>query len=174
MKTIEIYNSNKKAILLFSIYTAFLMLSIFFIIHPEVFINPVFNSTVLVIGIGIISVPIFSYVVFVTTRHMIKKEVALIISSKGLHLNPKKWNDVIIDWESILGFRDTMIADRKVLIVAVTNPEYWLLREVSTLRKRILQFNLTNFGSPFNICAESLDIKKDDLKKFLNDSLLFY
>ena len=48
------------------------------------------------------------------------------------------------------------------------NPKYWLDKETNTIRKKLMQFSLSNYNSPFNISALGLDISSDKLIETLS------
>ena len=52
---------------------------------------------------------------------------------------------------------------------AAKNPEHWIEKETSGFRRKLMQFNINNYNSPFNIAASGLDISSDKLIETLNN-----
>lgn len=126
--------------------------------------NPTFTR-----GLGIVSIIFFGLGIFIGMKRLIKSEIALIINSEGLNVNPKKSLTEFIKWSDIIGFEEIKIQNTRIVIIGVKNPEYWLLKETSGFRRKLMQFNMNNYNSPFNIAAAGLEISPDKLIKTLND-----
>src|SRR5690606_30322687 len=168
MERVEIYSSKKKSLLLLIGSIAFVALGFWLLMEADNLTgwrarNPVFTR-----GIGIASIIFFGLGIFVGIKRLIKSEIALIIDPIGLNVNPKKSLTEFIKWHEILGFEEIKIQSTRILIIGVKNPEYWLEKETSTIRKKMMQFNINNYNSPFNIAAAGLDISSNDLNEYLN------
>lgn len=125
--------------------------------------NPLFTK-----GVGFVSILFFGLGIFISFKRLIKPEIALIIGSNGLNVNPKKSTTEFIKWEEIIGFEEVKIRSTKILIIDVKNPEYWLEKEKNAFKKKLMQFNITKHKSPFNIAASGLNISTNELKVTLN------
>jgi hypothetical protein len=169
MERIEIYSSKKKSLLLLIGSIAFVVLGFWLIIEADNLTglrvrNPIFTR-----GIGIASILFFGLGVFVGIKRLIKSEIALIIDIKGLNVNPKKSLTEYIKWSDINGFEEIKIQSTRIVIIGVKNPEYWLDKEKSGFRRKLMQLNISNYKSPFNIAASGLDISSDKLIETLNN-----
>lgn len=168
MHRVEIYTSKKKSILLLIASIAFVALGIWFLMEADNLSgwstrNPIFTG-----GVGIASILFFGFEILIAIKRLIKSEIALIIDPVGLNVNPKKSLTEFIKWHDILGFQEIKIQSTRIVIIGVKNPEYWLEREVNVIRKKLMQFNINSYNSPFNIAAAGLDISSDELIKELN------
>ncbi|PTB97236.1 hypothetical protein C9994_03730 [Marivirga lumbricoides] len=168
MEKIEIYTSKKKSLILLLGSLAFVALGIWLVMEAENLTgwkarNPLFTR-----GIGIASILFFGLGIFVSIKRLLKSEIALVIDPIGLNVNPKKSTTELIKWEEITGFEEIKIQSTRILVISVTNPKYWLERETNTIRKKLMQFNINNYDSPFNIAASGLDINSTELKNTLN------
>ena len=169
MERIEIYSSKKKSLLLLIGSIAFVVLCFWLLIEADNLTslrarNPIFTR-----GIGIASILFFGLGVFVGIKRLIKSEIALIIDIKGLNVNPKKSLIEYIKWSDINGFEEIKIQSTRIVIIGVKNPQYWLDKETSGFRRKLMQFNVSNYNSPFNIAASGLDISSDKLIETLNN-----
>ncbi|WP_109438218.1 STM3941 family protein [Aquimarina sp. AU119] len=165
----EIYTSKKKAIRLLVISLLFVAISLCFIMNPKVFINPFLQTPYLIQGIGLLSVLLFGFGMYVATRRIVKAELALVVDDEGIHMHPQKTNNKIIDWGCIMGFSEIKINSQKILIIRVSNPEYWLLQESNMINKKMMQYNFANYGSPLSISTGSLAISQENLMYVLED-----
>ena len=168
MDRIEIYTSKKKSILLLIGSIVFVAGGVWLLLEADNLTgwrarNPIFAR-----GIGIASILFFGLGIFVGIKRLIKSEIALIIDPIGLNVNPKKSVTEFIKWDKILGFEEIKIQSTRILIIGVKYPEYWLEKESSAIRKKMMQFNINNYNSPFNIAASGLDISSNELNEKLN------
>jgi hypothetical protein len=69
----------------------------------------------------------------------------------------------------VIGFEEVKIQSTRIVIIGVKNPEYWLNKETSRFRRKLMQVNMSNYNSPFNIAASGLDISSDKLIEILNE-----
>ena len=168
MDRLEIYTSKKKSILRLIASIAFVALGIWLLSEADNLTgwragNPIFTR-----AIGIASILFFGFGIFVAIKRLIKSEIALIIDPIGLNVNPKKSLTEFIKWDEILGFEEIKIQSTRIVIIGVKNPEAWLEKETSSIRKKMMQFNINNYNSPFNIAASGLDISSNELNEKLN------
>lgn len=168
MERIEIYSSKKKSLLLLIGSIAFVAIGVWLLLEADNLTgwrarNPIFTR-----GIGIASIIFFGFGIFVGIKRLIKSEIALIIDSKGLNVNPKKSLTEFIKWTDINGFEEIKIQSTRIVIIGVKNPYYWLDKETSRFRRKLMEFNINNYNSPFNIASAGLDISSDKLIETLN------
>ncbi|HEY9833593.1 MAG TPA: STM3941 family protein [Stenomitos sp.] len=169
MERIEIYSSKKKSLLLLIGSIAFVVLGFWLLLEADNLTGWRARNPIITRGIGIASILFFGLGVFVGIKRLIKSEIALIIDRKGLNVNPKKSLNEYINWSDINGFEEVKIQSTRIVIIGVKNPEYWLDKETSGFRRKLMQFNISNYNSPFNIAASGLDISSDKLIETLNN-----
>ena len=168
MERIEIYTSKKKSFLLLLGSLVFVALGIWLVMEGDTLTgwrarNPLFTK-----GIGFASILFFGLGIFVFIKRLVKSEIALVIDPIGLKVNPQKSTSESIKWEEINGFEEIKIQSTRILIISVTNPEYWLDKETNRIRKKMMQFNINNYNSPFSITTSGLNINSTELKNILN------
>ncbi len=169
MESIEFYSSKKKSLLLLLGSITFVALGIWLLLEADNLTVWKARNPILTRGIGIASILFFGLGIFIGIKRLIKSEIALIIDSKGLNVNPKKSLTEFIKWSDINGFEEIKIQSTRIVIIGVKNPEYWLDKETSVFRRKLMQFNISNYNSPFNIAASGLDISSDQLIETLNN-----
>ncbi|KFF10359.1 hypothetical protein IW15_20190 [Chryseobacterium soli] len=169
MDRIEIYSSKKKSLMLLIVSIVFVVLGFWLLLEANNLTGWKARSPIFTRGIGIASILFFGLGVFIGLKRLIKSEIALIIDTKGLNMNPKKSLNEFIKWSDINGFEEIKIQNTQIVIVGVKNPEYWLDKETSGFRRKLMQFNINNYNSPFNIAASGLDITSHKLIDTLNN-----
>lgn len=165
----EIYSSKTKSFYLLIGSAAFVALGIKLVLDAEMFAGER-GIPFVTRGIGIVSILFFGLGVFVGIKRLIRSEIALIVDNEGINLNPRKSLTEFVKWADIRGFDEIKINRTRFVIINVKNPQYWIDRETSAFRKKLMQFNIDRFNSPFNIAAAGLDISSDELINTLNSS----
>ena len=171
MEKIEIYSSKKKSLLLLIASLIFVVGGIYMFMNAENFTgyrarNPLFTK-----GIGIACVLFFGLGIYVSIRQLIQNQLILIIDKIGLNVNPKKSLSARIEWKNINGFSEIKIQSAKIIIIDVNNSDYWIEKEENGFRKKMMKFNVNNYGSPFNLSASSMQMNYSELMKTLNENL---
>ena len=168
MERIEIYSSKMKSLLLLIGSIAFVAIGIWLLLEEDNLTGWRARNSIFTRGIGIASIIFFGFGIFVGVKRLIKLEIAVIIDSKGLNVNPKKSLTEFLKWSDINGFEEIKIQSTRIIIIGVENAEYWLNKETSGFRRKLMQFNINNYNSPFNIASARLDISSDKLIETLN------
>ncbi len=174
MDRIEIFTSKKKSVLVLIGSIVFVGLGIWFFLNADSFTGGRIRDPFLIRGIGIASVLFFGLGIYAGIKRLIRSELALIIDPIGLNVNPEKSPTEFIKWNEILGFDEINIKGTRILIIMVKDPEVWIEKEKNALKRQVMQFNLNNYNSPFNIAAAGLKITSNKLKEILNSYLENY
>ena len=145
---------------------AFIALGIWFLLDADLIASRRGNPIIIrVVGVG--SILFFGLGSFVGLKQIVKTEVALIIDSVGIRLNPKKSRAELIEWNDIQGFEEVKVMSTRILIINVSDSTDWINKESNSIKRRLMQFNIDNYGSPFNIAASGLNISSNELNKKL-------
>jgi hypothetical protein len=164
MQKTEIYTSKKKALWLLMGSLAFVAISIWMFSHAaEMKRNPLLIRTV-----SIISLLFFGFSFFIAIKQLLKTDLVLVIEPEGITVKPGQANTFHIKWDEITGFKKFKIYQTRIIIILVENPGYWLEKETNMLKKKLMQTNLRNYGSPFNLSANSLSTDHETLMSLLN------
>jgi len=171
MDKIEIYTSKKKSFLLLICSIVFVVIGIWLVIEADNLTGWKARNPLLTRGIGMASIIFFGLGTFVGIKRLLKSELALIIDENGLNLSPKKSLSEFIKWNDIVSFEEIKIHSTRILIVHVKNSQYWLAKETNSIKKKLMQFNINTYDSPFNIASSGLDISSAELNEKLNHFL---
>lgn len=168
---IEIQISKAKIILMLIGSLLFVFLGISFLGDPEKFQtsyrhwNPFFVSIV-----GVISIIFFGFGAFILSKRLFQKKAGLIIDEEGI-LDTKSIANNKIYWKDIDQLSAHTVLRQKFILIKVINPYEYIERETSSVKRNLMGFNLKNYGSPFTIGANDLQISFDKLFLLLNSEL---
>lgn len=172
MEEIAIYSSKKKSFLLLIGSIIFVAGGIYIIICAESSTGYRARSPIFIKAIGIASVLFFGLGVYVAIRQLIKDKLILVIDKIGLNVNPDK--EEKIEWKNIVGFSEIKIYNTKIVIIDINNSDYLVDKEQNKIRKKMMKFNVKNYGSPFNLSANAMTINHEALLKILTESMNKY
>lgn len=174
MEKIEIYSSKKKSLLLLISSLIFVIGGIYMLMNYGNFTGYSASSPLFIKIIGIASVLFFGLGIYISIRQLLANQLILIINKKGINVNPKKSQTEFIEWKNIKEFLELKILSQKFVIIDVDNSEYWIENEKNAIRKKLMKFNVNNYGSPFNLSANSMQMNHTELMKILNENLNKY
>jgi hypothetical protein len=174
MEKIEIYSSKKKSLLMLIASLIFVIGGIYIFMNAENFTGYRARSPIFTKGIGIMSVLFFGLTTYVSIRQLITNQLMLIIDKTGINVSPKKSLSERIEWKNIEGFSEIKIQSAKIIIIDVNNSDYWIEKEKNIIRQKLMKFNVKNYGSPFNLSANSMQMNYTELIQTLNENLNKY
>ena len=174
MERLEIYSSKKKSFLLLIGSLLFIIGGIWIFINAENLTSFRSRNPIFLKGIGIISVLFFGFGVYVSIKQLITNQLLLVIDKAGINVNPRKSTSKSIEWKNVDGFSELKIQSQKFVIIQVNNSDFWIENESNQMRKKIMKFNLNNYGSPFNLSANSMQINYAELMRVLYENLNKY
>lgn len=169
MQKTEIYSNQKKAILFFFLFIVFGVLGIWMILEAENIKTPILRNPLLIRIVGISGVLFSGFGMFVMAKQLFRKKLMLTLDETGIHQKlPKNQS---IKWKDIKGFSEMKINSVKIIIIHVKNPEEYIDMETNKIRKNLMNYNLSNYGSPFTMAVATMDIGYTELWELLNEGL---
>jgi len=172
MEPKNIYTSRKKGFLLFVGSCIFVAMGISLALFPDRFLSRYPES--IVFSIGIICTLFFSACAIASLRTLLFKKIALSINATGIVINPRKKRTTALQWSEISGFKEVNVATQKFVAVILFNPSNRLEAETNSFNKRMLNYNLKNYGSPYCFSANAYDTNHKALLSTLNEALYQY
>ncbi|WPO79761.1 STM3941 family protein [Flavobacterium sp. KACC 22761] len=174
MEKIELFSSKKKSFLHLIGGLLFVFIGVYLFIKSESNISSRSPNPISIKALGIITILFFGLGAFIAIRNLIKERLILIIDENGIDVNPKKNSSGFINWNNIEGFSELKIQNQKMVLIKVNNTDYWIENEKNILKKKLIEFNFENYGSPFCLSAVSMQINHAELMKVLNENLEKY
>lgn len=163
---IEIPLSKKKLILMLIGSIGFVMAGLWFVINPSLFGNPT-----LVFVTGVASISFFGLCAIYITRKLPDNRPGLIIDKLGLTDNSSGVSGGQILWSDIENISVIEIHRQKLIMLQVKNPQDYIDKQTSGLKRKMMQMNFSMYGTPLSITSNALQIKFDELLNVLNDHL---
>ena len=168
---IEIPLSKKKLILMLIGSVGFIAAGLWFVIHPPIISNPFFGNPTVIFVTGIAAILFFGLCAVYIARKLPDNKPGLIINNVGLTDNSSGVSARQILWSDIENISVIEIHRQKLIMLAVKNPQEYIDKQTSGLKRKIMQMNFNMYGAPLSITSNSLQIKFDELLNILNNHL---
>ena len=169
LQEIEIAISKKKLISLFVASFIFVSLGAWFIVSPPKIQNPIFGNPMVVSAVGLLSVLFFGVAGISFFKRLLDKSPGLIISEKGIFDNASGVSAGLIPWTDILSIQETVVQNQRFVNIVVKNPEEYINKHKSIVKRKLAQINYKSFGTVIGIPATGLNCNYDELKALLEN-----
>ena len=176
---IEIPLSKGKLIKLLSFSIAFLLLGFWLAFYHPRSGNPVFDSELLKYVIGVLGMVMGLVGIFFFSKKILDTKAGLTIDDSGIIENGGALSVGHIPWADIIGIRETAVqtsiaSKQKFIVIVLRDPQVYIDRETSSIKRKLMSVNTKSSGSPVNISTNGLKIKHEDLKKLLIEKYEHY
>jgi hypothetical protein len=174
---ISLSKSKLTKFLIFSLL--FLAGGIWMIVSNPQTNNPFFNN-LFIKGLAMYGSTIMGLAgVYFFTRKLLDNKPGLIINEKGIHDNTSIFKFGWIPWSDIADIYEhsiqASIASKQYFItIGLKNPEEYIVREVSPIKRKLMQVNANSYGSPVHISTNGLKINHHELLELLRGALNKY
>ena len=168
-KQIEIKLSKRKLTLMFVGSMIFVGLGVWFIINPTKFQSPIFQSTTLIFVAGLLGVLFFGFVGIFIFKKLSDKKVGLTVTDEGIIDNSSGVSAGQIFWTDVSKIEVAEVFNQNFLMLIVDNPEQYIGRQTSAVKRKAMQMNFKSFGSPISISANGLQCNFQELKNILQE-----
>jgi hypothetical protein len=166
-REIKIKLSKRKLTLLLVGSIIFVGLGVLLIINPAKFRDSIFQNTTLVFGAGLLSILFFGFVGIFIFKKLCDKQFGLIITDEGIFDNSSAVSAGQIFWSDVSAIKVIEVFNQKFIMLIVEDPEQYIDRQTSTVKRKAMQMNFKNFGSPIGISANGLQCNFQELKNIL-------
>lgn len=154
------------------IKTFFLLLGAIGFVIVGIWMIKAADTTIFEKIVGGIGVLFFGVTIPIGIKKLIINETALELSNKYLIIEPESNKKYVLPWDKITGFEEIRIKGAKIIIIKVSNSQEWINDEPNSIKRKMMQFNFNNYGTPFNITSSGLSISHGTLLEKLNDYLI--
>jgi hypothetical protein len=104
-------------------------------------------------------------------RKLPNNKPGLIIDDVGLTDNSSGVSAGQILWSDVKNIKVIEIHRQKLIMLKVKNPQDYIDRQTSGLKRKMMKMNFNMYGTPLSITSNSLQIKFDELLNILNNHL---
>jgi hypothetical protein len=168
---IEIPISKTKLIKILIAAIAFVALGIWMVVRKPTINNPLFGNPIVVFGIGIISILFFGLSGFMIFKKLKDTKPGLLIDERGVTDNASGVSAGHIPWADITAIKTAQVFTQKFILIIVKNPEDYIARQTSALKRQTMRMNFKTYGSPICITANTLQYNFIDLENILRERL---
>ncbi|MCU0386107.1 MAG: hypothetical protein MUE38_08760 [Flavihumibacter sp.] len=169
---IEIPLSKKKLVLLLAGSLVFVAAGIWFLINPPKINNALFGNPTFILVISIAAILFFGTIAVFIARKLPENKPGLIIDSLGLTDNSSGISAGQILWSDLENISVIEINRQKLILLEVKNPQDYIDRQTSGLKRKLMQLNYKSYGTPLSISSNSLQIEFNELVTLLNNRLM--
>jgi len=173
-KRIEIPLSKAKLAKLLIFSVLFLVAGGWMIIADPQSGNPFFNNPVVkgVAGFGGVIMGVLG--IYFTVKKMFDSKPGLVLSEEGVYDNTSAFQFGLIPWSDISGVYERTIqasiaSKQRFVTIGLVSPEKYISKETNVLKRKLLEVNAKNYGSPIHISTNGLKIKHDELLKLVKE-----
>jgi hypothetical protein len=166
---IPISKEKLKKILIAAI--VFVALGIWMVVRKPTINNPLFGNPTFVLAMGIISILFFGLSGFMIFKKLKDTKPGLVIDDTGVTDNASGVSAGHIPWADITAIKTAQVFTQKFLMIIVKNPEDYINRQTSALKRQNMKMNFKTYGSPISITANTLQYNFNDLENILRERL---
>jgi hypothetical protein len=171
---IEIPLSKKKILLILFGAIAFVVIGVFFLINPSMFVTSAARNPTFIFIVGFASVLFFGLCTIVAFRKFFDKKVGLVINREGIMDNSSGVSAGLVVWSDIKEIKTYSVSGQKFLMFIVKNPQDYIDKEANPLKRKAIEMNFKIYGSPISIAANSLQTNFDNLHNLLTEKMKEY
>ncbi len=98
----------------------------------------------------------------------------LVIDETGVLDNSSGVSAGLIPWSDITDVKFEKVFNQSFLMLIVRNPNAYIEQQQNVIKKKAMQMNFKNYGSPISIPASTLNYNFDELRQILIEKLSAY
>jgi hypothetical protein len=171
---IEIPMSKLKLILLLIGAIGFVVMGALIIYKLQNIDNTSLPKQVLTIFFGIAAMLFFGYIGFFIIKKLSDKTPGLIISNEGVTDNSSAVSAGFIPWSDVVDITDFRFLHQKFVSIDLKDPQGFIEKQDSVIKRKAMQFNQTTYGAPISISANALQCNHNKLKAMLKSQFKEY
>ncbi len=149
----------------------FVALGLWILIYKPTVSNAMFDNPFVKYGAAIASILFFGFAIFYYSFKLTDKKPGIVIDDNGILDNSSAVAVGLIPWKDIKQFATAKVMKQEFLIIIVYNPEFYISRQTNIFKKKGMQYNLNNYGSPLAISANGLKSSLTELTEILDKEL---
>ena len=160
-KIIEI--SKIKIIGLFGLSLMFVLIGIWTAFYAPIVNVEILNNNIIRKSIGLLSIIFFGGMGILLAKKLFENKYGIKINEEGIYDNSSSLNSGLIKWENIERIEKSKVVNQNFIRIIVNNPNDFVDRQKNILKRKNVEINFKNFGSPIQISTNTLNIKFEEL-----------
>ena len=162
-QAIEIPLNKSKIVMMLVGSLIFVIIGFWFVIAPPEIDNSFWGDPTKLTIIGAASILFFGLCAYFFGRKLPDNKPGLIIDETGLIDNSGGFAAGNILWSDIQDISVLQIQKQKMIMIYVKNPQDYIDRQTSFLKRKGMQLNYKSYGTPISITSASLKTSFDEL-----------
>tara|TARA_R110001583_G_scaffold60219_8_gene179035 strand:+ start:2114 stop:2644 length:531 start_codon:yes stop_codon:yes gene_type:complete len=147
----------------------FVALGVFMVLNAQEMQTKKFPP-IWIMGFGIIAILFFGSIGLAILKKMFSKKAGLAIDVNGIWDNSSGVSVGFIAWEDITGIRKVSVSGTKFLLIDVRNPNKYINKMDSGIKKLAMKANNRKYGTPISISSNGLSIKFKALEELIRNA----
>lgn len=119
--------------------------------------------------VGIAAIIVFAVLAVMFAIKLKDNKPGFVIDENGVIDNSGALAAGFIPWTDIQQFSTVKLMKQEFLVIEVRNPLYYIHQQKSILKKKGMQYNFKNYGSPIAISTNTLKCKLPELLTMLEE-----
>jgi hypothetical protein len=172
IERIEIPVGKKKIVIILLGGLILIIGGLWLALNPENFIPNIFrirNPDVIRFW-GILGTLFFGFALAFGVKKLFDKKPGLIIDENGITDNSNASSIGLIKWSDITEVKTEQVVSTKFFLVYVKNPNEYIAKPKSRIKRKLLQANMTRYGTPLSITSNTLSWDFDRIEKLIMKS----
>lgn len=168
-KVIEIPLSKEKLVKGLVASIVFVLAGAWMLLRDPTSDDKLINNPLFRYGIGVSAILLFGAMAVLYLVKMNDKKPGMVIDENGIIDNSGALAVGFIPWTDITQFATKKLMKQEFLVILVKNPAYYINQQKSVLKKKGMQYNLSNYGSPVAISTNTLKCNLPELLTMLEE-----
>ncbi|AXY74261.1 hypothetical protein D3H65_09865 [Paraflavitalea soli] len=169
MQPISIPLSKTKILLLLAGAILFVVGGCWMLVKAPTVSNPVLSNIYVVRTVGVAAVLFFGLCAVYAARKLFSTRPGFVIDDFGITDNSGGISVGAIPWSDMLNITIMMAQRQKFIMIHVKNPEDYINKQTSFIKRKMMQMNHKAYGSPLALSANSLRTSFGELFNLLRD-----
>jgi len=160
--------SKRKLTLLALGCLAFVAIGAFLVASPATFRdNPFVRDERFVRALGVASVVLFGLFGFYIGQKLLDTTPGLVVGPEGFVDNSSGLAAGLLPWAEVAGVDELALLGQRFVVVHLRDPAAFIARQPNAFKRRLLATNLSSYGSPVFLSANTLQCTHAELKALL-------
>jgi hypothetical protein len=164
---VEIQLSKLKLILLLIGSIAFVAYGAWTMLGVPKGTHPILSNPILQYAICVLCIVFFGYASYFYFKKTKDTTPGLVISDEGIFDNSSGVSAGFIPWSDVQDITELKVFKQKFVCIGVKNPQEYIDKQESALKRKALQLNHTIYGAVISITANGLECNHERLKSLL-------
>lgn len=149
-------------------------IGVWFMIQPPQIKFTKMLGPILVFVLGLALFLFFGFILYKSLKKYRDISPGLTINSQGIRDEAGGIAVGFIPWNDIQSIRVEIVLNKRLIIVEVLNPEIYLQRQTSLIKKKLMKMNFKKYGSPVCISVATLGMDFDKVSEIIYSAYTEY